>query len=131
MDTPDPRTSITGIGQLSVNARDLPRAVRFYQESLGLRLLFQVPPKMAFFQCGEVRLMVALPERPEFDHPSSILYFRVADIVATAAALGGRGVRFDAAPHRVHKAADHELWLAFFTDSEGNQLALMSEVRGA
>jgi len=124
----DPRTSITRIGQLSINARDLPRAVRFYQEALGLRLLFQVP-KMAFFQCGEVRLMLALPETPEFDRPSSILYFRVEDIQGAWAAMTGRGVRFDAPPHAVHKAQDHELWLAFFRDGEGNLLALMSEVR--
>jgi methylmalonyl-CoA/ethylmalonyl-CoA epimerase len=128
MSVQDSRTAITRIGQIAINARDLPRAVRFYQEVLGLRLLFQVP-KMAFFQCGEVRLMLGIPERPEFDHPSSILYFLVGDIAAAHAAMTGHGVAFEAAPHRVHKAADHELWLAFFKDTEGNQHALMSEVR--
>jgi catechol 2,3-dioxygenase-like lactoylglutathione lyase family enzyme len=128
MTPPDPRTAITSIGQICVNAHDLPRAVRFYQEALGLRLLFQVP-RMAFFQCGEVRLMLGLPEKPEFDHPSSILYFRVEDIAGAHAAMTRHGVRFEAAPHVVHRAQDHELWLAFFKDSEGNQQALMSEVR--
>ncbi len=116
------------IGQIAVNAHDLERAVRFYRDTLGMRLLFEAPPKMAFFDCDGVRLMLSLPETPEFDHPSSILYFKVDDIEAAHAALAGRGVGFENGPHLVHKAETHELWLAFFRDTEGNFLALMSEV---
>jgi predicted enzyme related to lactoylglutathione lyase len=36
-------------------------------------------------------------------------------------------VRFTAAPHVVNRTAGSELWLAEFTDPDGNQLALMSE----
>ena len=72
------------IGQIAVNARDLPRAVRFYRDTLGLPFLFEVPG-MAFFDCGGIRLLVGTAVRPELDHPSSILYFRVADIRATHA----------------------------------------------
>ncbi len=119
-------TQLDAIGQIAVNVHDLGRAVGFYRDRLGLRLLFQVP-HMAFFQCGSVRLLLGTPSAPEFDHPSSILYFRVADIAAAHRALVGREVSFRDAPHLVHRAADHELWLAFFEDSEGNVLALMSE----
>ena len=62
---------------------------------------------------------------------ASILYFDVADLPATYAALRARGVTFKDAPHLIARMPDHELWMAFFADSEGNTLALMSEVRPA
>ena len=49
------------IGQISVNVHDLERAVAFYKEKLNLKHLFTVP-KMGFFDCGGVRLMLAVPE---------------------------------------------------------------------
>lgn len=122
-------TPVTGLGQVSINVHDLDRAVGFYRDALGLPLLFSVPPKMAFFACGGVRLMLSLPETPEFDHPSSILYFKVDDIQGAAATLGARGVTFESQPHLVAKMPDHDLWMAFFRDSERNVVALMSEVR--
>jgi methylmalonyl-CoA/ethylmalonyl-CoA epimerase len=116
------------IGQIAVVVRDLERAVAFYRDTLGLRLLFQVPG-LAFFDCGGVRLMLGPAEAAEFDHPASIIYYLVSDIAGTHEALARRGVRFRAAPHLVARLPDHELWMAFFADSEGNTLALMSEVR--
>ena len=117
---------IQGLGQVHVAARDVERAVRFYRDTLGLRFLFQFPG-MAFFDCGGVRLYLAKAEKPELDH-TSILYYRVPDIRAAAGELERRGVTFLTAPHRVHQDERHELWLADFRDSEGNTLALMSEV---
>ncbi|HBL27718.1 MAG TPA: glyoxalase [Acidobacteria bacterium] len=117
------------IGQISITAHDLPRAVAFYRDALGLRFLFEAPPQMAFFDCGGIRLLVGVPTSAEFDHPGSILYFKVEDIQATYATLCGRGVVFRGAPHLVARMPDHELWLAEFQDTEGNTLALMSEVR--
>jgi predicted enzyme related to lactoylglutathione lyase len=116
------------IGQIAVNAHDLDRAVAFYRDALGLPLLMEVPG-MAFFDCAGTRLMLGIPESDEYDHPSSILYFRCDDIAATHEALAGRGVVFRREPGLVAKMPDHELWLAFFLDSEGNTMALMSEVR--
>ena len=117
------------IAQISMTAHDLPRAIAFYRDVLGLKLLFEAPPKMAFFDCGGIRLMVGVPEEKEFDHPGSVLYFKVDDIRATHAVFKERGVAFRTEPHLVAKMPDHELWMAFFHDSEGNTLALMSEVR--
>jgi methylmalonyl-CoA/ethylmalonyl-CoA epimerase len=119
------------IGQIAVNVQDLERAIRFYRDTLGMRFLFQAPPQMAFFDCGGVRLMLGVPSEPAFDHPSSIIYYRVADIHAVHDALVARGVTFTEAPHLVAKLPDHDLWLAFFRDPERNLLALMSEVRAA
>src|SRR5438477_349891 len=72
--------SLGEIGQISVNVHDFDRAVAFYKDMLGIKHLFSVPGRMAFFDCRGVRLMLAIPERPDLDHPSSILYFKVADI---------------------------------------------------
>lgn len=111
------------VEQIAVIVHDLDRAVQFYRDVLGLPFLFQVP-QMAFFQCGDVRLMLGIPSEPEFDHLSSIIYYRVADIAATHRTLVERGVTFRGEPHVVHRAADHELWMAFFYDVDRNTLAL-------
>jgi predicted enzyme related to lactoylglutathione lyase len=120
--------AITQIGQIAINVHDTSRAVEFYRDTLGLKLLFTAG-HLAFFECGGVRLMLTPPERPEFDHPASILYFKVADIQAAHTRLVQGKVKTESEPHVVAKMPDHDLWLAEFRDSEGNIMALMSEVR--
>jgi predicted enzyme related to lactoylglutathione lyase len=115
------------IGQISVNVHNLERATAFYKDKLGMKHLFSVPPKMAFFDCGGIRLMLAIPERADLDHPSSILYFKVQDIDYAYEALVGRGVHFETKPMLVAPMATYDLWLAEFRDSENNVLALMCE----
>lgn len=124
------RASFTGlsrIGQIYMRASNLPRATAFYRDTLSIPFLFEVP-RMAFFDLSGVRLMLGEPEGPAFDHPGSILYFDVPDLKGAHAELTSRGVAFDSTPHLIADMHDHELWMAFFKDSEGNQLALMSEV---
>jgi len=118
---------ITAIHQVAVNVKDVERAKAFYRDKLGIRHLFDGGPKLTFFECGGVRLMLGTPDRPEFDHPSSIFYFRVADIRAAYRELAGKGVQFRDEPHLVTRLADREVWLASFDDGEGNVHALMSE----
>lgn len=120
--------AITQIGQIAINVHDTSRALEFYRDTLGLKLLFTAG-RLAFFDCGGVRLMLTPPERPEFDHAASILYFKVADIQSTYARLVQRNVKTEGEPHVVAKMPDHDLWLAEFRDSEGNIMALMAEVR--
>ncbi len=119
--------SLTKIGQISVTVHDLDRAAAFYKDKLAMKHLFSVPPKMAFFDCDGVRLMLAIPERPDLDHPSSILYFKVQDIEETHRILEKRGVHFETKPMLVAPMATYDLWLAEFRDSENNVLALMCE----
>ncbi|MGE0357796.1 MAG: VOC family protein [Burkholderiales bacterium] len=123
--------SIESIGQIAVNVKDTARARAFYRDVLGLRHLFDAGRDLAFFQCGGVRLMLSPPEKPEHDHPGSIIYYKVADLDATHAAMVARGAAFEAAPHLVAAMPDHELWMAFLRDTEGNLLALMQEKRPA
>ena len=126
--SPPAPTALAGIGQLSIAVGDVERARDFYRDVLSLVHLFDAPPGMSFFDCGGVRLLLARPEGPGKGDGTSILYFRVADIRAAHERLAGNGVAFERAPERVHRTPEHELWLAFFRDSEGNLLALMSEV---
>ena len=121
------KISLHQIGQISVNVHDLDRATAFYKEKLRIKHLFSVSPKMAFFDCTGIRLMLAIPERPDLDHASSILYFKVQDIEKAYEALVSRGVRFETEPMLVAPMAAYDLWLAEFRDSENNVLALMCE----
>jgi methylmalonyl-CoA/ethylmalonyl-CoA epimerase len=116
------------IGQIALVVTDLERAVAFYRDALGLRHLFTVPT-LAFFDCAGVRLMIGLPEGDAPIGPGGVIYFRVSGIAAAAAALASRGVVFIQEPHAIAKMPDHELWMAFFRDPDGNLLALMDEVR--
>ncbi len=120
---------IARLGQVQIRAHDVTRAADFYEKTLGMKLLFKAPPGLAFFDCGGIRLMLDRPEKPEFDHASSILYFSVADIKAAHASLKEKGVRFEDEPHLIARLPDHDLWMTFFRDSEENVLALMSEVK--
>ena len=125
--TPAP-TAPTRIGQVAIPVADLDRAVRFYGDVLGLRLLFQAPPGLAIFDCGGVRLMLSRPEGPEAPRTAGLVYYVVGDLTATYRALLERGAAFLDAPHRIARLPDHDLWMAFCRDSEGNLLGLMSEV---
>ena len=121
-------TGLSTILQISMRTRDTDRAVAFYRDVLGLPLLFTAPPGLAFFDCAGVRLMLT-PAEAEFDHPGSVLYFAVDDILAMHAALVERGVSFREKPHMIARLPDREVWVGLFDDTEGNTLALMSEPR--
>ena len=120
---------LSRIGQIAVPVEDLERAIAFYRDRLGMRFLFRAPGGLAFFDCGGVRLLVEVPADEEFRHPGSPLYFTVGDIDEAWAELNQRGVRFRGEPHLIAKMPDHELWMAFFDDGEGNTHALMHEKR--
>jgi len=118
--------SLSGIGQIAINVHNVERAIAFYRDKLGMKFLFEAG-HMAFFDCGGVRLMLSLPDKPEFDHPSSIIYYRVSDIQHACDVLESRGVRFEEKAILVAQLQDHDLWMASFRDVDDNLLALMSE----
>lgn len=119
---------LSAIEQIAINAHDIERAVEFYRDKLGMKHLFTVPPNLAFFDCNGIRLMLSLPSSPEFDHPSSIIYFNVENIQQACQTLSARGVKFEEQPAFVADMGTYNLWLAAFRDSENNVLGLMSHV---
>jgi methylmalonyl-CoA/ethylmalonyl-CoA epimerase len=125
-----PFPGLAEIGQIAVPVADVDRAIAFYRDVLGMRFLFKAPPGLGFFDCAGVRLLLDAPAKQA--QPSagcSVIYYKVADIEGTFATLSGRGVIFEGKPHLIAKLPDHDLWMAFFRDPDGNLLALMSEVR--
>lgn len=115
------------VAQLLIPVQDVEQGIAFYRDVLGLPFLFAAPPQMAFFQCGGVRLLVGVMPQGEAAQRGATIYFKVADIHAVFTTLKAAGVLFRAEPHVVHRTPQYELWLAEFSDPDGNQLALMSE----
>ncbi|MCY4528724.1 MAG: VOC family protein [Chloroflexi bacterium] len=138
------------IGQIAISVSDIDSATEFYRDMLGLRFLFGAPPSMSFFDCDGVRLMLTVPEhgeKPRGDsnvvfpfsevqaeeiHPRRIahgfaLYFTVPDVPRATQVLKSRGVRFIGEPRVIHSTDTYDLWMSFFTDLDGNTLALMAE----
>jgi methylmalonyl-CoA/ethylmalonyl-CoA epimerase len=119
--------NLAHIEQIAIPVRELARATAFYRDILGMKLLFEVPPTLAFFDCDGIRLALSTSSDPMYDPPGSIVYYRVADIEAAQLELEGRGVEFLQGPHKIAELGDVEIWMAFFEDTEGNTLALTSE----
>ncbi len=117
---------LSTIGQIAVQVQDVERATAFYRDVLGMKFLFHAPPGLAFFDVGGVRLMLSRPEGEVGG--TSVLYFTVGDIQQATATLKERGAQFHDEPHIIAKMDTHDLWMSFFKDSEGNVMALMSEV---
>jgi methylmalonyl-CoA/ethylmalonyl-CoA epimerase len=117
------------IAQIAVSVSDLARSRSFYRDVLGMKFLFDAG-NMCFFQCGEIRLAIGAAQQP-FQPGATILYFKVDGIDSTHHALKEQGVAFVQPPHLVARMPDHELWMAFLKDPDGNTLALMSEIRPA
>jgi methylmalonyl-CoA/ethylmalonyl-CoA epimerase len=115
----------TRIAQVAVPVEDLERAKSFYRDVLGLEHLFDAPPGLVFFRCGETRLMLSRPENPE-SSGCSILYYGVDDVEAAHRTMTQAGVEFEEPPRCIAKVDGRDVWLAACRDSEGNILGLMS-----
>lgn len=114
------------ISQIGIPVRDLDRAKRFYGESLGLIHLFDAPPGLSFFQCGQTRLMLSRNEASETD-AGVILYYAVPDARAAQDALAANGAGFAEDARCIARVGDKDIWLAVTSDGEGNHVGLMSE----
>ncbi|WP_042147904.1 VOC family protein [Paucisalibacillus sp. EB02] len=121
-------TTINNVGQIGIPVKDINRALDFYKDKLGLSLLFNTD-SMAFFECDGMRLMLTLPEKEEFAHTSSVIYFQVSNIKDTYERLVSKEVIFIDEPHLVTKMGQTETWMVFFKDTEDNTHALMSEIQ--
>lgn len=124
--TPESVVHLEKIGQIAITVTDAARAKDFYLNTLGMRFLFDAG-KLTFFQCGDIRLMISESDKPG-PRGGTILYFKVEDIQAVYDHLRGQKVEFIDAPHLIAKMPDHDLWMAFLKDPDGNVLGIMSEI---
>lgn len=118
---------IEGIAQISIRVCNMETAIQFYQDTLGLQLLFQVP-NMTFIECNGVQIVLSIAESSKFDHPSSVFYFNVDDIHAAYELLVEKQVQFLDKPHKVVETGHSETWMTFFYDPDQNVHALMCEI---
>jgi methylmalonyl-CoA/ethylmalonyl-CoA epimerase len=115
----------TRLAQVAIVVEDLDRARAFYRDVMGLAHLFDAPPGLAFFQCGETRLMLSRPEGPD-PAGNSILYYGVDDVEAAYREMLAKGVAFEEAPRKIAEVDAKPIHLAVCRDSEGNLLGLIS-----
>ena len=129
MNPPIPTPGLSEIGQIAIVVGDVAKATMFYRDVLGLKFLFAAGPNLAFLAAGSMRLMLSTPQGAGEVGKNSILYFKVKDIAATHAAIVARGAVNERAPQLTAKMPDHELWMGFVRDPEGNLVGLMEEKR--
>jgi predicted enzyme related to lactoylglutathione lyase len=123
------RRDTARIGQIAITVSDVAKVLPFYRDILGLDFLFSAGPSLAFLTAGGVRIMLSTPQGAGAPGANSILYFEVADIVAVHAAMVKRGAANERAPALTAKMPDHELWIGFLRDPDGNLVGLMEEKR--
>lgn len=123
-------SQVLGITQVAMTVTDVPQAVAFYRDAVGLpQLPIPAPPTMAFFMMGDVRLMISQPEAGLMPGGGTVVYLKVERIAEVVDSMKARGVEFPTGAHLIAKLPDREIWLAEFKDPAGNLLALMSEVK--
>lgn len=120
---------LSEIRQIAVVVGDVDAALAFYRDVLGLTLLFRAGPELAFLDAGGIRIMLTTPQGHGAVGANSILYFKVSDVGATHSALVARGATSERAPQLTAKMPDHELWIGFLRDPDGNLVGLLEERR--
>ena len=117
------------IGQIALTVSDMAAAKRFFVDVLGLPLLFDAGPGLSFVDGGNLRIMLSLPEGNGVVGHNSCVYFVVDDLDAAYGAALEKGAVGADGPHLIAKMPDHELWMAFLKDPDGNLVGLMEERR--
>ena len=121
-------THMTGrIGQIAITVSDVDAATRYYRDVIGLKLLFNAGPNLAFLSDGSLRIMLSTPQGAGKVGANSILYFKVADIESAYAVMIEKGSATERPPQLVAKMPDHELWIGFLRDPDGNLVGIMEE----
>ena len=120
---------LSEIRQIAITVSNVDAALGFYRDVLGLAFLFSAGPDLAFLNAGGIRIMLSTPQGAGAVGANSILYFKVSGIVAAHAAFVARGAVNERAPQLAAKMPDHELWIGFLRDPDGNLVGLMEEVQ--
>lgn len=103
------------------NVSDLPAAIAFWRDKVGLKLKFETP-EWAEFDTGPTRLALqpASPGSPAGTWQPGL---RVPDLAATRAELKTKGVEIGGAPHE-----EHGFLLSLFAGPDGAPVSLSGAV---
>lgn len=99
--------------------RDMPRAVAFYRDVLGLTLAFQDGEKWTQMKAGDVNFALASPEEGADGAVGAVVIFEVDDLDASKTALEDAGGTVLA----LRDMGDHGRALTF-RDPDGNLVQL-------
>lgn len=117
------------LGQVALVFRDVAAAKRFYVDAIGLTPLFDAGPNLSFLAAGSLRFMLTVPSPQADAGRNSILYFKTDSAQQAYDRSLAAGASAERAPALTAKLPDHELWIAFVRDPEGNLVGWMEERR--
>ena len=120
---------IQALGQIAITVKDVGVAKKFDIEVLGLKLLFDAGSNLSFVAAGSVRLMLTTAQDAGEAGKNSTLYFRTSALADFYRIAVDRGACPEREPQLTAKMPDHELWMAFVRNPEGNLVGLMEERR--
>jgi catechol 2,3-dioxygenase-like lactoylglutathione lyase family enzyme len=122
----------TGLGSFNiigfVSIVDVPRALAFYRDTLGLRLLSEEPPFALVFEANGTMLRLGMAKELPPAH-GTVIGWQVPKITATVENLSQKGIRFERFPGM--QQDELGIWtaptgakIAWFKDPDGNILSL-------
>lgn len=125
-----PSIKLSAIRQIAITVNNVETALAFYHGVLGLSLLFRAGPNLAFLDAAGVRIMLTTPQGAGAVGGNSVLYFSVSGILTVYEALIRQGALSEREPALAARMPDHDLWVGFLRDPDGNLIGLMEEKRG-
>ena len=122
-------SKLSEIGQIGIAVSDVSVALAFYRDVLGLEFLFSPSSTLAFLSAGSIRVMLSTPQGAGVVGANSTLYFKINSLTHVFSEVVARGATMERMPHLVAKLPDHELWIGFVRDPDGNLIGIMEEKR--
>ncbi len=118
---------LSRIAAVMLGVRDLPQALEFYREKLGLSILMQ-EPTLALLQCGTVMLGLSRGHVNLAPHVAGAteVVFAVDNVRGVHKALTAKGVTFMNEPRQ----ATPTDWVAHFKDVDGHILSIFGPEGG-
>jgi predicted enzyme related to lactoylglutathione lyase len=112
---------LSQIGAIMLGVRNLPQALAFYEEQLGLRVIMR-ESQLALLQCGTVMLGLSrghVHAAPNVTGATEVV-FQVEAVRAAHRDLTSKGVSFTSEPRQVTPTD----WVAHFQDVDGHLLSI-------
>ncbi|HXO37704.1 MAG TPA: VOC family protein [Candidatus Acidoferrum sp.] len=111
---------LSRIAAIMLGVRNLPQAIAFYKDKLGLEVIMQ-ESELALMQCGSVILGLSPRHANAAPLAEAVeISFGVDNLRATHKALGDKGVVFLGEPRAVTPTD----WAVHFKDVDGHLLSL-------